>query len=53
MFEKEYFVYILASQSYGTLYTGVTCDLIRRVTEHKESIESFTQKYSVHRLVYL
>jgi len=51
---KEYFVYILASQKNGTLYTGVTNDLARRVYEHKKhtSNESFTSKYSVCKLVY-
>jgi putative endonuclease len=46
-------VYILASQRNGTLYTGVTSDLIKRVWEHKNDlIEGFTNKYGVHRLVY-
>ncbi|MEE8388246.1 MAG: GIY-YIG nuclease family protein [Acidiferrobacterales bacterium] len=46
-------VYILASQRNGTLYTGVTSDLIKRVWEHKNNLaEGFTQKYNTHRLVY-
>jgi len=50
---KQYYVYILASKKNGTLYTGVTNDLIRRVYEHKHNlIEGFTKKYNVHRLVY-
>ena len=50
---KTHYVYILASKSNGTLYTGVTNDLLRRVYEHKSClIEGFTQKYKVHRLVY-
>jgi len=50
---KTHYVYILASKSNGTLYTGVTNDLLRRVYEHKSGlIEGFTQKYKVHRLVY-
>jgi putative endonuclease len=50
---KTYYIYILASQRNGTLYVGVTDDLIRRVHEHKEGlIEGFTKKYHVHRLVY-
>ncbi|MCP3372922.1 GIY-YIG nuclease family protein [Bradyrhizobium cajani] len=48
-----YYVYILASQIGGTLYIGVTNDLIRRVAQHKSKlIESFTEKYKVSRLVY-
>jgi putative endonuclease len=46
-------VYILASGKNGTLYTGVTNDLARRVYEHKNDIvEGFTKKYCVHKLVY-
>ena len=53
MEEKQYFVYILASKTYGTLYTGVTSNLIQRIYQHKESlVEGFTKKYYVHRLVY-
>ena len=48
-----YYVYILASERNGTLYTGVTNDLARRVYEHKERlIEGFTKKYDVKNLVY-
>ncbi|WP_426613157.1 GIY-YIG nuclease family protein [Bradyrhizobium sp. McL0616] len=48
-----YYIYILASKIGGTLYIGVTNDLIRRVAEHKSKlIESFTEKYDVARLVY-
>lgn len=47
-----YYVYILASKPYGTLYIGVTNDLVRRVWEHKNDfVEGFTKKYGVHRLV--
>jgi putative endonuclease len=46
-------VYILASKPYGTLYVGVTRDLIRRVFEHKSGIvRGFTQRYGVKRLVW-
>lgn len=51
--KKQYFVYILASQKNGTLYIGVTSDLVRRLSEHKQkATESFTQKYGVDKLVY-
>jgi putative endonuclease len=50
---KEPCVYILASKKNGTLYTGVTSDLINRVWEHKNDvIDGFTKKYQVHVLVY-
>ena len=50
---KEFNVYILASRIGGTLYIGVTNDLIRRVTEHRKKLVSgFTKKYEVTRLVY-
>ena len=49
----HYFVYILASKKNGTLYIGVTNNLGRCVFEHKHDLVSgFTQKYSVHTLVY-
>jgi putative endonuclease len=47
------YVYILASKPYGTLYTGVTNNLVRRVFEHREGIASkFTKRYGVTRLVW-
>ena len=50
---KQYYVYILASKRNGTLYIGVTNNLVRRVYEHKNDIiKGFTQKYNVHNLVY-
>ena len=49
---KTYYVYIMNSPS-GTLYTGVTNNLFRRVFEHKQKhIEGFTKKYNVTRLAY-
>ncbi len=46
-------VYILANRPNGTLYTGVTSDLVRRVWEHRSDlIEGFTKRYGVHRLIY-
>jgi putative endonuclease len=48
-----YFVYIMASQRHGTMYIGVTNNLIRRVYEHREKITpGFTSKYNVNRLVW-
>lgn len=52
MRSHHYYVYIMASRS-GTLYTGVTNDLERRVSEHKRHlVEGFTARYNVTRLVY-
>ncbi|ENN9980433.1 GIY-YIG nuclease family protein [Vibrio vulnificus] len=46
-------VYILASQPYGTLYIGVTSDLIKRIWQHKNGeSDGFTKKYRVVHLVY-
>ncbi|MHB1053959.1 MAG: GIY-YIG nuclease family protein [Thiobacillus sp.] len=46
-------VYILASKRNGTLYTGVTSDLVKRIWQHRNSVvDGFTQKYSVHSLMY-
>jgi len=51
--ERCYWVYILASRIGGTLYIGVTNDLVRRVHEHRsKTIGGFTRKYNVTRLVY-
>jgi putative endonuclease len=53
MYEHIYYVYILASARNGTLYVGVTNDILRRVTEHKDGlVEGFTKKYGVHILVW-
>ncbi|AWL03895.1 GIY-YIG nuclease family protein [Massilia oculi] len=49
--DKPSCVYILASRPYGTLYIGVTSDLIKRVWQHKEAVvPSFTSKHGVKRL---
>jgi putative endonuclease len=53
MYEKNPCVYILASKRNGTLYTGVTGNLPKRIDEHKsDAVEGFTKKYQVHTLVY-
>ena len=50
---KTYFVYIMASGRNGTLYIGVTSDIIRRVWEHREGVApGFTKKYGIKTLVY-
>jgi putative endonuclease len=53
MTEKQPCVYILASQRNGTLYTGVTSNLIKRIWQHKnDQVEGFTKTYQVHMLVW-
>ncbi len=50
---KGFYVYILSSKRNGTLYTGVTSDLIKRIYEHKNNLaDGFTKEYTVHRLVW-
>ena len=50
---KQPTVYILASQRNGTLYTGVTSDLVKRVHEHRgNAVPGFTRDYGVKRLVW-
>lgn len=49
----NYYIYLLASQRNGTLYVGVTNNLVRRVWEHKNDfVDGFTKKYGVHMLVW-
>ena len=51
--KKQPTVYMLASRKNGTLYTGVTSDLVKRIWEHKNNmVEGFTQRYGVHLLVW-
>ena len=50
---KQPCVYILASHKNGTLYTGMTSDLVQRAWQHKNNVvEGFTKKYGVHLLVW-
>ena len=50
---KQYYVYILASKKNGTLYLGVTNNLLKRAYEHKNNlVDGFTKKYHIHRFVY-
>jgi putative endonuclease len=49
---KEYYVYIMTNRS-GTLYTGMTNELKRRVHEHKEKlVPGFTKRYNINKLVW-
>lgn len=51
--QKQFFVYILTNATHTVLYTGVTNDLVRRMYEHRESInKGFTGRYHVNQLVY-
>ncbi len=50
---KQGFVYILFNKRNGTLYVGVTSDLVKRIYEHKNKlVEGFTKKYNVDKLAY-
>ena len=50
---KQPAIYILASGKNGTLYTGVTSDLVKRIWQHREDLgDGFTKRYQVHTLVY-
>jgi len=51
--ERQSCVYMMASQRNGTLYIGVTSNLIKRIWEHKTNVvEGFTKKYDIHTLVW-
>ena len=51
--ERYYWVYIVASKLGGTLYIGVTNNLVRRIYEHRTGlVRGFTMQYEIHRLVY-
>jgi putative endonuclease len=50
---KQYYVYLLTNQNHRVLYIGVTSDLYRRISEHREKrCPGFTARYNVHKLVY-
>ena len=50
---RYYYVYIMASKRNGTIYVGVTNDLVGRVYQHKnDMVDGFTKRYGVHSLVY-
>jgi putative endonuclease len=49
----SYYVYILASQAYGTLYVGMTSDLVQRIWEHKsKAVPGFSTRYRIDQLVW-
>jgi putative endonuclease len=51
---KHYYVYILTNWNNKVLYTGVTNNILRRAAEHKlKTVEGFTRKYNVNKLVYI
>ena len=53
MNSKHYYVYIITNKNNSVLYTGVTNDLSRRISEHKAKLaNSFTKKYNINKLVY-
>jgi putative endonuclease len=50
---KQFYVYILSNKRNGTLYTGVTSDLLKRVYEHKNDfVDGFSKRYGIHNLVW-
>ena len=50
---KNGYVYIVTNKSFGTLYIGVTSNLVKRIWEHKEKmVDGFTKRYNLTRLVY-
>ena len=51
--EREFYVYIMTNRPYGTLYVGITNDLVRRAWEHREGmVDGFTKEHGLHRLVW-
>ena len=53
MMDKQFYVYMLASKRNGTLYIGVSSNIVQRIWQHKNKmVEGFTKRYNVDRLVY-
>ena len=53
MREFKYYLYMMSNRKHGTIYTGITNDLQRRVLEHKKGVnEGFTKRYNLGKLVY-
>jgi putative endonuclease len=51
--DRQFYVYRLANEPYGTFYVGITNDLIRRAWEHRNDfVKGFTREYGPHRLVW-
>jgi putative endonuclease len=51
--DRQFCVYILTNQPYGTLYVGITNDLVRRAWEHRNNVvKGFSQEHGLHRLVW-
>ena len=50
---KQYYVYLITNERYGTLYVGVTNDLVRRIYEHREGVvQGFSKQHRLSRLVW-
>jgi putative endonuclease len=53
MQDRQYYVYMMSNQPYGTLYVGITNDLVRRVWEHKNGfVDGFTDRHELKRVVW-
>lgn len=50
---KKYYVYLMMNYTNAVIYTGITCDLVKRIYQHQNKlVEGFTKKYNVNKLVY-
>jgi len=52
MYDRSYYVYILTNRTHQTLYIGMTNSMRRRLEEHRQGVSTFTEQYSVRKLVY-